>query len=43
MNEDWEQVSPFLQDMQHQCDDDYFNPQEVCVKTWVVFTVDGIH
>lgn len=29
MNEDWEQVTPFLQDMQHCADDDYFNPQEV--------------
>lgn len=29
MNEDWEQVTPFLQDIQHCADDDYFNPQEV--------------
>lgn len=29
MNEDWEQVTPFLQEMQHCADDDYFNPQEV--------------
>lgn len=29
MNEDWEQVTPFLQEMQHCTDDDYFNPQEV--------------
>lgn len=29
MNEDWEQVTPFLQDMQQCSDDDYFNPQEV--------------
>lgn len=32
MTEDWEQVTPFLQDMQHCTDDDYFNPQEVSVK-----------
>lgn len=29
MNEDWEQVTPFLQDMQHCAEEDYFNPQEV--------------
>lgn len=26
---DWEQVTPFLQEMQHCNDDDYFHPQEV--------------
>lgn len=31
MNEDWEQVTPFLNDMQHCTQDDYFNPQEVCM------------
>lgn len=29
MNEDWEQVTPFLHDMQHCAEEDYFNPQEV--------------
>lgn len=29
MNEDWEQVTPFLHEMQHCPDDDYFNAQEV--------------
>lgn len=33
MNEDWEQVTPFLQEMQHCTDDDYFNPQEVSALT----------
>lgn len=30
MNEDWEQVTPFLNEVQQHCtQDDYFNPQEV--------------
>lgn len=33
MNEDWEQVTPFLQDMQHCAEEDYFNPQEVSEQT----------
>lgn len=42
MTEDWEQVTPFLQDMQHCADDDYFSPQEVSVEStmfgaWFVF------
>lgn len=33
MNEDWEQVTPYLQDMQHCAEDDYFNPHEVSSMT----------
>lgn len=38
MNEDWEQVTPFLQEMQHCTDEDYFNPQEVsALRSWLIF------
>lgn len=33
MSEDWEQVTPFLQEMQHCTDNDYFNTQEV---NWIM-------
>lgn len=42
MTEDWEQVTPFLQDMQHCTDDDYFSPQEVSVKALFGFGVFSI-
>lgn len=39
MNEDWEQVSPFLQDMQQHCgEEDFFNPQEVCKNILFFYT-----
>lgn len=34
MNEDWEQVTPYLQDMQHCGEEDFFSPHEVHSLRW---------
>lgn len=44
MNEDWEQVTPFLNEMQHCTQDDYFNPHEVSVsfEQILIFVLESI-